>query len=891
MTTKQKRVEQALHESEQRYKQLLESVTDYIYTVTVEAGRAVATSHSHHCLAVTGYTMAEYEADPHLWYRMVYAEDRQAVTERAERLLRGEAVPSLEHRLIHKDGSVRWVRNTAVLHRDETGQVISYDGLISDITERKKTEAEMRKFFNVVEQTADLVVITDKNSIIEYVNPAFEKITGFSQAEALGKTPAMLQSGQHRREFYEKLTQVIHAGKSLQTIFINRRKNGELYYEDKIITPLKDHQGHVTHFVSTGRDITEQRQAQEALRERERQYRRRAAELQALYETSLRLNAQPETPELLYLIVEQVLPLLGAEAGALYIYDTTQNELICVVGVGYFSQRVGAMLKPGEGLTGQVFAARAPVKVADYQEWPNRVITYEDTSYPKATLGVPLLGTQGVLGVLNIGGGRQKTAFDEYDIWLAQLFAAQAAVALENARLHTETQRQAKELAALNQASRAIAATLDLNVVLDQMMVEFRNLFGADGASVLLHEEATNELVFAATVSSGSATLLGTRLPLDQGVAGHVIREKRPILIDNAQYIPYFYKQIDTISGITTRSLMAVPLISRQKVIGVVEVIHKAENAFSQRDLELLEALSSSAAIAIDNARLYEAEREQFRRLEQSQTRLVQIEKMAALGRLVASIAHEINNPLQAVQTCLTLAEEELAEEEKPRLEKLNQYLSIAGQEIERVATIVHRMRDFYSTARRRPTTSTSLEDFYRPIQTELQTIDLHTTLESVLQLANKQLQHHQVTVQLSWPADLPPIHGNSDHLKQVFLNLILNAVDAMAGEEGVLSIRASTTKLDHSRELRPDADSNHAQPAIRLEFSDTGAGMTPEVQARLFEPLFTTKEQGSGFGLYTSYKIIEAHGGQITVTSQKGTGTTFAILLPASQTLKVTPK
>jgi GAF domain-containing protein len=128
-----------------------------------------------------------------------------------------------------------------------------------------------------------------------------------------------------------------------------------------------------------------------------------------------------------------------------------------------------------------------------------------------------------------------------------------------------------------------------------------------------------------------------------------------------------------------TRSMVAVPLMIQGTAEGVVEAINKADGAFTERDREVLEVMAGSAAVAIANARLYQAEREQFRRLQQSQAQLIQAEKMAAMGRLVASIAHEINNPLQAVQGCLTLAEEELAEDQQ--YERIKRYLNMADTE------------------------------------------------------------------------------------------------------------------------------------------------------------------------------------------------------------------
>jgi PAS domain S-box-containing protein len=142
--TEQKRAEEALRQSEARYKRLLGSVTDYVYIVTVKNGRPVATSHGFGCAAVTGYTPEDYAADPYLWYRMVHEDDKEAVKEQAKQVLSGRGATPLEHRLIHKDGSIRWVRNTPVPRYDEQGRLIAYDGLITDITGRKRAEEQLK---------------------------------------------------------------------------------------------------------------------------------------------------------------------------------------------------------------------------------------------------------------------------------------------------------------------------------------------------------------------------------------------------------------------------------------------------------------------------------------------------------------------------------------------------------------------------------------------------------------------------------------------------------------------------------------------------------------------------------------------------------------------------
>jgi signal transduction histidine kinase len=402
-----------------------------------------------------------------------------------------------------------------------------------------------------------------------------------------------------------------------------------------------------------------------------------------------------------------------------------------------------------------------------------------------------------------------------------------------------------------------MASTLDLKTVLAQTMAELRTLLEAEGASILLHDPASNDLVFTTVASPDAETLIGTRVPLSEGIAGWVMQERQPVLVDDVQHDSRFYDRIDTVTGMTTQSLLAVPLIYKNEVIGVIEVVNKGEPKFKQHDLKMLEALTSSAAIAVENARLYQDLQDRIKTLQETQQQLIQSEKMGALGRLVASITHEINNPLQSVQTCLTLTREEMAEEQRP--EKIDRYLGIVESEIERVSTIIHRLRDFY-----------------RPGTQGLQPINLHTVLDSVLELIHKQLQHSNIQVERVWPSELPPVQANANHLKQVFLNLVLNAVDAMPAG-GIL--RISTAR----GEMWPD-NGSAGLPGVYLTFKDTGQGMSAETLAHLFEPFFTTKPQGSGLGLCISYSIVEAHHGQIMVESTLQVGSTFTIFLPLEQ-------
>ena len=520
----------------------------------------------------------------------------------------------------------------------------------------------------------------------------------------------------------------------------------------------------------------------------------------------------------------------------------------------------GQHIAPGQGIAGWVAQHGQPVCVNDVRRDPRwyegvDAITGFET---RSLCCAPLRHRGKVTGVIDIVNKKTKEegdAFTAGDLSLLEAVSSIAAAALDNTRLYTATQARADELALLNEIGLALTSTLDFSTVIHAALNQVQRLFQAENVSLLQPDLQTGELCFVRALVGGTLVEVPVRLQPGEGVAGWALKHRQPVLVEDAQTDPRFSGRVDQHLGNQTRALMAVPLLTTERAIGVIEVISGERDAFTRSELNTLQALASTLSVALENTRLYEDLKTLLRQREQAQAQLIHSEKVAALGRLAASIAHEINNPLQAVQGCLTLAKEE--QDGRQRREKMDRYLNVAGSEIERIAVIVRRMRDFY-----------------RPAREGLQPTDLCGVLESVLELTNKQLQHSDITVEREWAGELPVIQANPDHLKQVFLNLVINAIDAMPGG-GTLRISTALEKPGFSEKTR----------FLRIEFSDTGEGMPAEVLSHLFEPFFTTKEHGSGLGLSISYAIIQSHGGGITATSQVGAGTTFTILLPVERT------
>jgi signal transduction histidine kinase len=256
----------------------------------------------------------------------------------------------------------------------------------------------------------------------------------------------------------------------------------------------------------------------------------------------------------------------------------------------------------------------------------------------------------------------------------------------------------------------------------------------------------------------------------------------------------------------------------------------------------MFQILARQAAVALENSRLYAEQLEYVRKVEESQKALLESEKMAAAGRLSAAIAHEVNNPLQAVQNCLHLA----AREDLPA-EKRKEYLEMARTELERLMLTTRRMLDFY-----------------RPNANALEKIDIGEMLKYVIGLMNKQFSEANLNVTVDVAKTTPSILAVGSQIQQVFINLALNAADAMPN--------GGTLKVI-SRPYRG---------GVELIFQDDGPGIAEEKQQNIFEPFFSTKDGGTGLGLTVSYNIVTAHGGTLEYLPERGPGACFRIFLPA---------
>ncbi len=285
---------------------------------------------------------------------------------------------------------------------------------------------------------------------------------------------------------------------------------------------------------------------------------------------------------------------------------------------------------------------------------------------------------------------------------------------------------------------------------------------------------------------------------------------------------------------------LCIPLIAGNRLIGLINLGRKRNlGTFSIEDLELLEMLAAEASVALENARLYEE-------LKKSQDIIRRADRLSALGTLAAGIAHEVRNPLVSIQTFFQLAPDRLDDQEF-----FTTFLGMTANEVKRIANLI-----------------TELLSFARSATPSLGPVDLNELVDRVATLLEPEARKHKLTFNRNLSSVAPIVHADGDQIKQVLINLVLNAIQATdAG--GTVSI--ATRTVDHR---------NGA--AGQLQVHDTGIGIPADRLEHIFDPFFTTKDKGTGLGLAIAHQIITEHGGSISVDSREGAGTTFVVNLPA---------
>lgn len=724
--------------------------------------------------------------------------------------LEGETITGVEVVVTQPDGQQFDLLVNSSPIRDKEGRIQGAISALRDISEIKRfmseLETEQTRLKTIIENVPAGIVVSDLKGNISLINPAFEALYKrvLSESKAGVKlcrpdgTPYSTEDMPFARS---AISGEVIAGEEMSIIWADGEQTDLLVNS----APIRDGEDGQRTAVGTFQDITDIKQTQRTLQ-------LYADRLRVLNSASRHILASESADEIVDAVLPFISKLVHWQRASVMVFDHEKSELT-ILGV---HARPDTLLRKGLHLPlakEWPFKELAEGEIFGLDITRGSILQAELTHMLQAEgvhflILVPLLAHGQLLGVLSMGFNEPTNLTLEYQEIVRQT-ADGLAIGIWQARLHEQLRQHATQLEQI--VARRTAALRDSEA-------RFRTVFEASVIGIALLNDkgqiVASNPAFQNMLGHNEDELAGTSL----------IGYMHPDDIEEAQ---------KSYNDLAARKL--------DDYVGERRYVHKdgsqrwAELTVSRVKRPNQKKRSFAIALAKD-----------ITQRKINQEALIRSERLAIAGRLGASLAHEINNPLQSVIGCLGLAEETLDEH---GASEACRYLNIATEELERAAGIVHQLRDL----------SRSSEMTKEPA-------DLNALIEKALLLTKRQCQDQEVEVEWVPAADLPPISLVSNRMQQVFLNLLINAVEAMpeGGRLRVQTVRTSRPK------------------GARITFSDSGVGIEPGKLEQLFEPFQSTRPGGLGLGLYISKNIMNDHNGSIAVDSRPGKGTTFTLWLPA---------
>jgi len=547
----------------------------------------------------------------------------------------------------------------------------------------------------------------------------------------------------------------------------------------------------------------------------------------------------------LQLIVTSAKELIhGAEQAVIHLLDKEEQLLEAQAVSGYEDALTNWKLikiRPNEGVAGQVLVSGQTVNIADVEKDP-RFVTYAEPPKYRSLIVAPVQSGDQRLGTISVQSA-SVSAFTEAESHLLSALGTQAAIAIENAHLLESIQQALKESNALYRINQGLVASLDPQELLKDVVNLLQKNFGYYHVQIYVLEPETGDFVMreGSGEIGGQLKEQGHRLRAGEGIVGYTAETHAAFFTNDVDKMLSFVR---TPLLPNTKSELAVPVKIGDKILGLLDIQQVPPAYLSQRDLQLVSAVADQLAIALQKANLYSDLQAALQVETAIRNEMVQSERLVTMGRLLASVSHELNNPLQAIQNALFLLREEKGISLQGKLD-----LDIVLSEAERMSALIERLRSTY-----------------RPIQAEdFRPIQVNNIIEDVYALISTHLRHNEINFEFHPEPNLPLVQVLADQIRQVIINLLMNAVEAMA----------TGGKLVVSTKSLPDSNE------ILLTVSDSGTGISPELLPNIFDAFVTNKQRGTGLGLTISYDIMMKHHGRIAAENNPDKGSTFKIWLP----------
>lgn len=563
----------------------------------------------------------------------------------------------------------------------------------------------------------------------------------------------------------------------------------------------------------------------------------RNARLSLLIEISNVIHSTLDPEEALNLILREAVRVMRASSGSAVLINPTNGLLEIQASQGLPPTARQLKLRVGEGITGWVARTGQPARVSDVRADPRYIIA---NTKVRSELAVPLEVEGEVRGVLNVDSDRLD-AFSAADQELLEALAVQAAKVIHTTWLYEQLRLKARLFESLVSVGQTINSTLNVDDALQVITREGAQLMSARMCALLLLDDSHEWLDLKASYGAGESYLQKPRLSVEDSLLGIVVRRKKPVQVENVQSSGR-YQNVDIARKEGLVSLLSVPLLFSGEAIGTLSVYTDEPHSFSNEEIRILSALAELSAIAIEKARLYE-------RIVDVEEQLRQNEKLSALGLLAAEVAHEIRNPLTVMKMLYHSLDLKF-----PAGDPRTKDAEIMGEKMDHLNKIVEQILDFA-----------------RSTEPKLSSLNVNELLDDLGLLTRHKLKNQNITLVRKLAPDLPLVMGDAMQLEQAFLNLMLNAVQAMP-QGGKLTLT--------TRAVQPGDAEKPTQ--VVIEFKDTGEGMSEEQCSRVFTSLLsTTKAKGTGLGLAIVSRVVETHRGKMRVKSRVGHGTTMSVTLP----------
>ncbi len=560
--------------------------------------------------------------------------------------------------------------------------------------------------------------------------------------------------------------------------------------------------------------------------------------LRVLYNISNVLTTTQRSEAILRSILKEAVKVTRATSGSLILIDRAQGVLNIQIADNIDQSRAARLkLRIGEGVTGWVAKTGRPLLVGDVRRSPHYVRIKTDV---KSELAVPLIIGGEVVGVINVDSNKLN-AFTGDDQDLLVAIAAQSGRVMHAAHLYEENRGKAERLATLFNVAGAVVSEPLLEDVLRRVTDEVLRLVGARVCSIVLLDDKGENFEIKSVSGEVSADYINRkRFPAAPSVIGQIIQTRKPLYVaDVRKEKLYRLRRVARESGLC--SLLAIPMVFLDKLIGVLNIYTAQPRIFSDEEIALMRVFAGHAAVAIINAQRYQ-------RVFRSEELLRQAEKFSLLGTLSAEIAHEIRNPLTILSMLVhtVRADSALSKESK-------RDLGVMQTKLKHINNIVDQVLDFS-----------------RSQQGETVSANVNQIVEDVCMLVGHKAAAMNLRIRKHLRESLPPVLVDPGQIEQAVLNLAINGLEAMRDGGECLRISTGRSKMD-------------GMDRVEIRVRDEGRGISEEKMQKIFTPYFSMRDRGTGLGLFISRRIITQHGGTLKVRSRVGRGTTFEILLPAA--------